>query len=867
MTLKTTPKKAETPIRKTSVRKTRARKTREAAAPAATTEELPLLPAIPMRGMVAFPFMVLPLFIGREKSIAALEAADGSDKMLLLVSQRDEDNEEPTSADLYDIGVVGEIVQMLKMPDGNVRLVIEGRGRARVSEWTTDEPYFQARVERLEEQTAPETAETKALVRRLKSDFAKAVDLSKTIPPEAAQNAEELDTPGALADLAASYIDVPVPVRQEVLEAIDPLDRSRRTIALLQNELEILEMDKELDTHVREGVGDSQREYFLRERLKAIQDKLGDRDSSIKDADNLRERAKEANLSDEARAKAFSEIDRMERMPPIAPEVGIIRSYVELLCDLPWNQASEDRLDIRHAAAVLDEDHYALEKIKDRVLEFLAVRQLNPNSKGPILCFAGPPGVGKTSIGKSIARALGREFIRISVGGVHDEAEVRGHRRTYIGAMPGRIISALRRAKVKNPVFLLDEIDKIGHDLRGDPASALLEALDPEQNNAFADHYLEVPFDLSQVMFIATANLLDPIPPALRDRLEVLRFAGYTEGEKHAIASRYLVSKQMKENGVTEANLHFADDGLTEIIRSYTREAGVRHLEREIGTVCRKVARRVAEQSLPAGSEASETVAEVVGEPKKKTRKAAVKAPQAVPEAAPTVEITPATLPEFLGQRKFLWGAANERDEVGAAQGLAWTETGGELMPIEVSLVAGKGSTKLTGNLGAVMKESCEAAMTYARAHAAELHISGDWTRKHDAHIHVPSGAVPKDGPSAGVAIACALTSALTNVAVRRDVAMTGEISLRGRVLPVGGVKEKVLAAHRAGVTTLLLPEENERDLDELPKEIRDTLTFHLLRTLDEAIPLALVSSTKIELEGAAKTIKPKATRAKRVAH
>jgi ATP-dependent Lon protease len=787
-----------------------------------------------MRGMVAFPFMVLPLFIGREKSVAALEAA-GDDKMLLLVSQRDEDNEEPKQDDLHPTGVAAQIVQMLKMPDGNVRLVVEGRGRARAVEWTQEEPFFQARIEQLEDIAAEESAETTALMRRLKSDFATAVDLSKTIPPEAGQNAQETETLGALADLVASYLEIPVPARQEILETLDSSERARQVVGLLQNELQVLEVEKELDSQVREGVSDSQREYFLRERLKAIQDKLGATDSSFKDADNLRTRAREADMSDEAREKALSEIDRMERMPPIAPEVGIIRSYVEMLCDLPWNKSSEDRIDIAHAASVLDEDHYALEKIKDRILEFLAVRQLNPDSKGPILCFAGPPGVGKTSIGKSIARALGREFIRVSVGGVHDEAEIRGHRRTYIGAMPGRIIAALRRAKVKNPVFLLDEIDKIGHDHRGDPASALLEALDPEQNNAFTDHYLEVPFDLSQVMFIATANMLDTIPPALRDRMEVLRFAGYTEGEKHAIASKYLVPKQLRENGVTEKNLRFESDGLTEIIRSYTREAGVRNLEREVGTVCRKVARKVAEAQTAK--------------------------PKAKPKS--TVLIKPETLPDFLGGRKFLWGEAQERDEIGVSQGLAWTETGGELMPIEVSLVAGKGNTKLTGNLGAVMKESCEAAMTYARSHAAKLHITGDWTRKHDAHIHVPSGAVPKDGPSAGVAIACALTSALTDVAVRRDVAMTGEISLRGRVLPVGGVKEKILAAHRAGVMTILLPHENERDLDELPTEVRSAMTFHLLRSLDDAIPLALVPSRKIELDSDAVTIAPKKPRAK----
>jgi ATP-dependent Lon protease len=538
-------------------------------------------------------------------------------------------------------------------------------------------------------------------------------------------------------------------------------------------------------------------------------------------------------MSDEARDKAMGEIDRMEKMPPIAPEVSVIRTYVELMCDLPWNKRTDDNLDLGRAQQILDEDHYALEKIKDRILEFLAVRKLNPTSKGPILCFAGPPGVGKTSLGKSIAKSLGREFIRVSVGGIHDEAEVRGHRRTYIGSMPGRIISAIKRARVINPVFMLDEIDKLGRDYRGDPSSALLEALDPEQNSAFSDHYLEVPFNLSEVMFVATANLLDSIPPALRDRLEVLRFPGYTEAEKKVIAIRYLIPKQMKENGVTDRNIRFAEASVTDIIRSYTREAGVRYLEREVGSVCRKVAREVAAHKGVA----------------RKT-------------------IAPETLKTFLGARKYARDLAQESDEVGVAQGLAWTEVGGELMPIEVALVDGNGTTKLTGTLGNVMKESAEAAMTYARAHALELGIDGDWTLKHDAHIHVPSGAVPKDGPSAGVAIATALVSALIEKPVRRNVAMTGEISLRGRVMTIGGVKEKVLAAHRAGVFEIILPRENERDLDEIPIEVREALHFHFVDSLDEALAVALAGAETVVAVSETKRIPGGSTRtvAKRTA-
>ncbi|MBV9864034.1 MAG: endopeptidase La [Abitibacteriaceae bacterium] len=773
------------------------------------------VPVVPMRGMVAFPSMVLPLFIGREKSVAALEAAAQADKMLLLVAQRSDAIEEPEASDLFEFGTLAEVMQMLKMPDGNVRVVVEGRERVRVNEFIQDKPFFIATVTPVAEEATTNTPTVQAVMRRLKTQFEQAVNLSKTLPPEALQNAQTIDKPGALSDLVASYLEVAVEQRQQILEALAPVDRAKLVSDLLTQELQVLEIDRELDSQVREGVNESQREYFLRERMKAIQEKLGDRDSSFKEADQLRQRVDGAEMSEEAKEKALAEIDRLEKMPPIAPEVSVIRTYVELMCDLPWNKRTADDYNINHSQEVLDEDHYALEKIKDRVIEFLAVRKLNPSSKGPILCFIGPPGVGKTSIGKSIARALGREFIRVSVGGIHDEAEIRGHRRTYIGSMPGRIISAMRRVKVKNPVFMLDEIDKLGHDFRGDPSSALLEALDPEQNTAFSDHYLEVPFDLSEVMFIATGNLLDPIPAALRDRLEVLRFPGYTEAEKHTIARQFLIPKQMKENGITEANIDFTDAGVTQLIRDYTREAGVRNLEREVGTVCRKIAREVAAE-----------------------------------KRSKVASITPTSLQEYLGPRKFIYGMAQEEDEVGVAQGLAWTEVGGELMPIEVSLVAGQGTTKLTGNLGNVMKESCEAAMTYARAHADDLGIDGDWTKKHDAHIHVPSGAVPKDGPSAGVAIAVALVSAMIGKPVRKEVAMSGEISLRGRVMAIGGVKEKVLAAHRAGVKEILLPAENERDLDDIPNEVRQTLTFHWVDRLDDAIKFALVQPPKIHTNG-----------------
>ena len=775
-----------------------------------------LAPVVPLRGMVAFPAMVLPLFIGRAATIEAIQSAENSEKLVFLVAQRDEETEEPDASDLYEIGIVGEVMQSLKLPDGNLRVVIEGRGRARALGFVRDDDHLLAQVVPFEEGEAPDEPETHATLRHLRDEFENAVNLSKKIPPEAMNSASEQEDVGALADLVASFLELSVSERQGILETADPIERARAVLGLLSRELQIMELDREIEAQVKEGIGDNQREYFLRERLRTIQQKLGETDPTFRDAEGLRERVEAAGMPGEAKEKALYELDRLERMPPVAPEVGSIRSYVELMCDLPWDKRTEDSLDLDASQETLDADHYALGKIKERIIEFLAVRQLNPESKGPILCFMGPPGVGKTSIGKSIATALGREFVRVSVGGVHDEAEIRGHRRTYIGSMPGRIIAALRRVKTKNPVFLLDEIDKLGHDYRGDPSSALLEALDPEQNRAFTDHYLEVPFDLSEVMFIATGNLLDPIQPALRDRMEVLTFPGYTENEKRAIATGFLIPKQVRENGISDDEIAFSDEGLGELIRGYTREAGVRNLEREIGTVCRKVARRVAQEQSRAR-----------------------KNDEDVPRFE-RVEVLPGNLDDFLGPRRFSRDLAFERDEIGVAQGLAWTEVGGEVLPIEVLLTAGVGNSKMTGNLGQVMKESAEAAMTYARAHAMELGIEADFAGKHDAHIHVPSGAVPKDGPSAGVAIATALVSAMSGRAARKEVAMTGEISLRGHVLPVGGVKEKILAAHRVGASEIILPLENERDLSELPSEVREALRFHPVSRLNEALAIAL---------------------------
>ena len=799
-----------------------------------------LLPVVPLRGMVAFPAMVLPLFIGRPKSISAVEAAAGNErKMIFLVAQHSEDTEEPESDDLFEVGIVAEIAQWLRLPDGNLRVVIEGRGRARVARYREENEILWAVLEPYEDRETEPSPQIEALERHLRDNFENAINLSRKIPPEALQSAGESENLGALADLIASYLDLDVEQRQRALELAIPAERAQFVAGLLAREMEMLELDREIETQVKEGISENQREYFLRERLRSIQEKLGERDPNSRDGETLREKIEAANMPPEAREKALYETDRLERMPPMSPEVGMLRNYVELMVELPWDKRTTDVLDLEWAQKVLDEDHYALGKIKERIVEFLAVRQLNPQSRGPILCFMGPPGVGKTSIGKSIARSLGREFVRVSVGGIHDEAEVRGHRRTYIGSMPGRIIAALRRCKVKNPVFLLDEIDKLAHDYRGDPSSALLEALDPEQNVAFADHYLEVPFDLSEVMFIATGNLLDPIQPALRDRMEVLTFPGYTENEKKNIAEGFLIPKQLKENGISDEHLEFSKDGLAELIRGYTREAGVRNLEREIGTVCRKIARRVA--SLPKGEEGREK-RELETPTARKGRK---KTPSSLLPSPffEKVVVVESNLKDFLGPRKFSRDLAQERDEIGVAHGLAWTEVGGEVLPIEVLLTPGTGNAKSTGNLGNVMKESCETAMTYARAHAGELGIHADFAATHDAHIHVPSGAVPKDGPSAGVAITVALVSAMAARPARKEIAMTGEISLRGHVMPVGGVKEKILAAHRVGATEIILPHENERDLEELPSEVREALKFHPVKTLNEALAIALYPS------------------------
>ena len=765
-----------------------------------------VLPLLPIRDQVYFPHMIFPLLVGREKSVRALEEAAAQQRHIFIVAQRNLHVEDPEPDDIYGVGIAAEVMQILRVPDGTVRVMLEGLERCRVMKYVQTEPFYRVLVEPMPTNEVKDLP-TEALMRSVTSQFEHVVSISKNIQPEALINVVNTDEPGRLADVITPYLrQMRIEAQQEILETLDVNERLNKLSLVLKKEAEILEIQKNIRTRVEKEMGDTQREFILREQMKAIQQELGERDEGSSELDAYRVKIVESGMPEQAAERASKEVERLEKMPFAAPEGVVIRTYLDWLVALPWSKATSDDIDIEEAARVLDEDHYGLEKAKERIVEFLAVRKLTGTTRGPILCFVGPPGVGKTSIGKSIARALGRKFIRVSLGGVRDEAEIRGHRRTYIGALPGRILQGIKQAGVKNPVFMLDEIDKLGMDFRGDPSSALLEALDPEQNREFSDHYLEVPFDLSDVMFVTTANLLDPIPAALKDRMEVITFAGYTEEEKLAIAINFLVPKQRRDHGLTAEQLTISDGALRKLIREYTREAGVRNLEREIATLCRKVARQVA------GGDSGR------------------------------VAIDDDRIKEFLGQRRFHYGVMEETDEIAAATGLVYTEFGGDIVTIEVSLLKGhEGRVQLTGQLGDVMKESAQAAFSFVRSRAAQLGIDEDFYRKLDVHVHVPAGGVPKDGPSAGITIATAIASALTRRPVRKDVAMTGEITLRGRVLPVGGVKEKVLAAHRAGIRTVLLPKENEKDLEELPQNVRDEMCFHHVAHMDEVLDLALL--------------------------
>ena len=766
----------------------------------------PELPAIALRDLVVFPGLMMPIPVGRERSIRALEEAINRGRLIFLVAQRNFEIEDPDPSDLYDVGTVCHITQILRIPGGIVRMMVEGLKRARVVEFSRIEPYFLARIEVLEEPEPPNGLEAEAFKRAAIEKFDRLAELSKKIPPEAVQGAAQADSPGRAADLIAAYLPVKVEEKQDLLATLDPVQRLEKLNLILNREIQLHELQREIEGRVKQEISESQREYFLREQLRIIQEQLGERDSRMEEIEEYREKIKKAKMPKEAEEKALQELARLERMPPPSPECAVIRTYLDWLCSLPWSKRTRDNLNLDRARRILDEDHYGLEKVKERVLEFLAVRKLHKKPKGPILAFIGPPGTGKTSIGRSIAKALGRKFIRISLGGIRDEAEIRGHRRTYVGALPGRIIQGIKRAGTKNPVFMMDEIDKIGVDFRGDPSAALLEALDPEQNYAFSDHYIEVPFDLSEVLFILTGNTLETVPPALKDRLEVIEFPGYTEEEKLQIALRHLIPKQKRENGIAKANFDFTEEAILYIIRRYTREAGVRNLERAIASICRKVAKEIASGRKP---------------PRK---------------------ITEREVEAFLGAPKYRYGEAEERDEVGVATGLAWTETGGDIIRVEVQLLEGSGKLLLTGRMGEVMKESAQAALSYVRAKARDLGADPKFYERTDVHIHVPELASPKEGPSAGVTIATALASALSKRPVRKDVAMTGEITLRGRVLPIGGVKEKVLAAHRAGIKTIVLPKENEKEvLDEIPEYVRKDLNFKFVDHMDEVLSIALV--------------------------
>jgi len=804
--------KAETKKPKAAAKKTRVRRKPRPQRDLMVEEVVKIpdeLPLLPIRDAVYFPHMIFPLFAGREKSVKALDEATARDRLILLVAQKEVGTDDPGPEDIYGVGLVAGIMQITKVPDGTVRLVLEGIERVSITEYLQTDPYFLVRIEPIPS-IAESSLEVEALMRSVISQFEQMVNIGRSIPPEALVNIVNITEADRLADSVTPYLPLRVESKQDILETLSAKEKLEKLNVLLKKELEILEIQRSIRNRVEKEMGDTQREFILREQLKAIQQELGERDERYGEIEDYKAKIEEAAMPDEVAERAMKELDRLEKMPYAAPEGVVIRTYLDWLASLPWAKRTDETLDIVEAATVLDEDHYGLTKAKERILEFLAVKQLSGAMKGPILCFVGPPGVGKTSIGKSIARALGRKFIRVSLGGTHDEAEIRGHRRTYIGSMPGRIIQGIKQSGSRNPVFMLDEIDKVGADFRGDPSAALLEALDPEQNSNFSDHYLEVPFDLSDVMFITTANILDTIPPALKDRMEVIPFAGYIEDEKVCIAEQFLVPKQIREHGLRPKQLTIKQEALRHIIQEYTREAGVRSLEREIASICRKVAREVVQG---------------------KRKRTVVTAP---------------SVKNYLGQPKYRYGMAEEKDEIGAATGLVYTEFGGDIVSIEVGLMkAEEGKLLLTGQLGDVMKESAQAALSYVRSKAGMLHIQEDFSNNMDIHVHVPAGAVPKDGPSAGITIAAALASALTKRPVRRDVAMTGEITLRGKVLPIGGLKEKVLAAHRAGIRTIVIPRDNLKDLEEIPDYVRKELTFKPVEHMDEVLHIALLGGNR----------------------
>jgi ATP-dependent Lon protease len=782
------------------------------------------LPIVPLRDVVVFPHMMMPFVIGRPSSTRALEHALLKDKRIFLAAQHDASVDDPKTDDVYTMGCVANVVQSLKLPDGNIKVLVEGVDRARAVEWKEDKGFYRVVVKVLPKQK--ETAgDVEGTMSRVVSLFEQYVKLSNNLHYDAMIAAVRVDDPGKLADTIAAHLLVGVDEKQNLLEIISPIERLNRIAGILEIEVDKLQVDRRIQSRVKKQMEKAQKEYYLNEKMKAIQKELGRKDEKGNEIDELKKKIEASKMPKEVEEKAIQELKRLEAMPPMSAEATVSRNYLDWLIAVPWYKKTRENRDLKHAEEVLHEDHYGLEKIKDRILEFLAVRSLVKKPKATILTFSGPPGVGKTSLAKSIARAMNRKFVRLSLGGVRDEAEIRGHRRTYIGAFPGQIIQMMKKAGSQNPVFLLDEIDKMSMDFRGDPSAALLEVLDPEQNNSFLDHYLDVEYDLSNVMFICTANVLHTIPQALRDRMEVLQLAGYTEQEKVEIAKRFLAHKAVEGAGLTDQNIVITDEAIQTIIQRYTREAGVRNLEREISSICRKVARKVVVE----GAQFRE-------------------------------EITAEKVTEYLGVPRFRPSLAEESNEIGIATGLAWTEVGGELLVSEATLMPGKGKLTLTGKLGDVMQESAQAALSYVRAKAAEYSLPEDFHSKIDIHVHVPEGAIPKDGPSAGITMATTLVSALTKIPVRRDVAMTGEITLRGKVLPIGGVKEKVLAAHRAGVKNIVLPRDNEKDLADIPKNVLDTLDLHLVSTMDEVLKIALAEPLPARIPAAPVVVEDKST-------
>lgn len=761
------------------------------------------IPVMPLRGLIVYPSMVLHLDVGRQKSINALEKAMVDDSLILLISQKDVQVDEPEIHEIFHVGTIAKVRQMLKLPNDTIRVLVEGLHRAKITEFVDNDTYFEVHYEDIQE-TNENPLETEALMRLVLAQFEQYIKISKKINQETLSSISDIEEPGRLGDLISSHLSLKLKDKQDILEINDVAKRLEKIHEILSNEQEVLELEKKISQRVKRQMEKTQKEYYLREQMKAIQKELGEKEGRLQEGMELREKLADKTLPDNVREKVVKEIERLEKMPPSSAEGTVVRNYIEWLLDVPWTETTDDAIDINVCEKILNEDHYGLDKVKERILEYLAVQQMVGKLKGPIICFVGPPGVGKTSFAKSISRAINRKFVRISLGGVRDEAEIRGHRRTYVGAMPGRIMQGMKTAGTINPVFLLDEIDKMSMDFRGDPSAALLEVLDPEQNNTFSDHYIEIPYDLSKVMFITTANSLSGIPRPLLDRMELVYIPGYTELEKQKIAEGYLIPKQLKEHGLTKEQVKINGDVVEKIIREYTREAGVRNLERQMATLCRKAAKILVS--------------------KKRKR----------------VLFNPVNLDKYLGPSRFRFGLAETEDQIGVATGLAWTEMGGDTLSIEVAITKGKGKLTLTGKLGSVMQESAQAAFSYIRSRSESLNIEPDFYEKYDVHIHVPEGATPKDGPSAGISMATAMVSAFTGIPVAKEVAMTGEITLRGRVLPIGGVKEKVLSAHRAGITMVILPKDNEKDLEDVPASVRKSITVELVEHLDDVLKIAL---------------------------